>query len=69
MSGPDLSLVPVAPGQQWAIPKGGPWAGHYPPVTVTACADGWVRYGYAEVFTDERLPEAAFRAIYVPVHA
>lgn len=54
---------PIAPGQLWAIPKDGPWGGHYPPKTIIDVRDGWVRYG-DEVFRDERMEEVAFLRIY-----
>lgn len=55
---------PIAAGQLWAIPKDGPWGGHYPPMTILDARDGWVRYDDGSVFRDQRLEEDAFRRIY-----
>lgn len=61
---PQPEITPIVAGQLWAIPKDGPWGGHYPPVTILDVADGWVRYAHAAVFTDCRMDEFDFRRIY-----
>lgn len=64
---PDLSLVPVACGQRWAVPKT-PFDGHYPPVEIIETRAGHVRYAFADG-SDHVMAEPTFRAIYVPVRA
>lgn len=58
--------TPIFPGQQWAKPKDGPWGGYFPPVTITDVREGWVRYDMPG-FSDNRMEEIAFRAIYKPI--
>jgi hypothetical protein len=66
VSGPDL--IKIAAGQQWAIPRGGPWPGTFPPVTVLDVREGWVRFEDSSA-PDRRMEEPAFRSLYVPVQA
>lgn len=67
----DGSVSPprVIAGTEWAIPKDGPWGGHYPCVKILDVREGWVRYAYEGAFPDNRMEEDAFVRLYKPLAA
>lgn len=60
-----LSAIPKV-GEKWFFKSndGSPWPSQYFPVTILDVKDGWVRYSFHSVFTDERHKISTFTNMY-----
>ena len=57
-------------GEEWllSIKDKSPWdtTNKYPPVTILDVKDGWVRYSFVTIFTDQRMEIESFLGMYKP---
>ncbi len=53
-------------GETWFLDKGGPWPkGEFGRVKILDVREGWVRYAYPSIYTDERMKLRSFTDIFV----